>query len=109
MKNMKKIFSVLLTVALLLSAVCFPAAAVEDEAFRFVATATVNDGGASVTVTVAVQNNPGFNGAKLKIGYNSDIFSIVDLAVEPVVQNRPDQNPELGICHLLGCGEYLGK
>ena len=90
MKNMKKIFSVLLTVALLLSAVCFPAAAVEDEAFRFVATATVNDGGTSVTVTVAVQNNPGFNGAKLKIGYNSDIFSI------PEVENQSGMSLEEG-------------
>lgn len=85
---MKKIFSVLLVAVLLLSAVCLPAVAVEDDTFRFSASAAVNDDGASVTLTIAVENNPGFNGAKLRIGYNADVFTLT------AVENNSGMNME---------------
>lgn len=96
MKNMKKILSVILTAALLLSAVCFPSMAEEEGAFRFVATATVNEDATSVTLTVAVQNNPGFNGAKLKIGYNADVFSVLEVenySGMSLEEGPPTKNP----------------
>ena len=73
---MKKLIAAILTLSLLLGAWSLSSLAAEEESFRFTAAAEVSADGSTVTLTVAFENSPGFNSVRLRVGYNSDVFTL---------------------------------
>ena len=72
---MKKLLAICLFVFVLCAAMSFSVSAAED------ATIVVSDveaaAGETITVTVSMENNPGIVSAKVKVGYDASVLTLV--------------------------------
>lgn len=82
MKHMKKLISLLVTAAMLLSMV--PAVLAAEKPVVDIGDATVDlKGTNSAQVAVTIQNNPGITSAEMQIEYDSDNLTLSKVAVDP--------------------------